>query len=148
MVASVVAQSGVERVGPALMLATLRPGPRESVDDAASLASELLPRITIVITDTLQAAECSRCSRGFPSLHSCIKGQDAAQGANSCMSHVDPDAKVITATLDLYDESPVNSVRYRERGHSDDWAFGDVYIRRQVLPDPAPARLEIAVSYQ
>jgi hypothetical protein len=64
------------------------------------------------------------------------------------MSHVDPDTKVITATLYLYDDSPVNSVRYRERGHKDDWAFGDVYVRRQVLPEPPPMRIEIAISYE
>lgn len=64
------------------------------------------------------------------------------------MSHADPDAKIITATLDLYDDSPVHSFRYRERGHRDDWAFGDVYVRRQVLPDTPPKRLEIAISYE
>jgi hypothetical protein len=64
------------------------------------------------------------------------------------MLHTDTDAKVITATLDLYDDSVVNSCRYRERGHRDDWAFGDVYVRRQVLPEPPPKRLEIAISYE
>lgn len=64
------------------------------------------------------------------------------------MSRMEPDAKVMTATLDLYDDSVVNSCRYREHGHRDDWAFGDVYVRRQVLPDPPPKRLEIAISYE
>jgi hypothetical protein len=64
------------------------------------------------------------------------------------MSHADPDAKVITATLDLYDDFVVNSCRYRERGQRDDWAFGDVYVRRQALPEPPPKRLEITVSYE
>lgn len=45
------------------------------------------------------------------------------------------------AALDLH-ASTVNSYRYRERGHRDDWAIGDLYVKRQALPEPPPPRIE------
>jgi hypothetical protein len=51
-----------------------------------------------------------------------------------------------TVTFDFY-ETKVNSVRYRERGHRDDWLIGDLYVKNQALPEPAPTRIEVQVSY-
>ena len=52
----------------------------------------------------------------------------------------------VTATLDLY-TSTVNSYRYRECGHRDDWAIGDLYVKMQALPQPPPSRIEVTISY-
>jgi hypothetical protein len=51
-----------------------------------------------------------------------------------------------TVTLQLYDVV-VNSVRYREEGHRDDWLVGDVYVRNQALPEPPPICIQVSVSH-
>lgn len=59
---------------------------------------------------------------------------------------VDDNAITFTVTLDLY-ESVVHSIRYRERGHRDDWLIGDLYVRRQALPEQPPSRIQVTVSH-
>ena len=61
-------------------------------------------------------------------------------------SLVTDSAQTFTVTLDLY-EAVVHSVRYRERGHRDDWLIGDLYVKNQALPQPAPRRIEVSVAY-
>ena len=51
-----------------------------------------------------------------------------------------------TVTLSL-DDVVVNSVRYREDGHRDDWMIGDLYLKHQALPVPPPNRIEVTVSH-
>ena len=55
-------------------------------------------------------------------------------------------AQSFTVILDLY-EAVVNSVRYRERGHRDNWLIGDLYVKNQALPQPPPTRIEVTVSH-
>ncbi len=62
------------------------------------------------------------------------------------MTGTPTEASTITVTLDLY-TSAVNSDRYRECGHRNDWAIGDLYVKMQALPEPPPTRLEVTVSY-
>lgn len=52
----------------------------------------------------------------------------------------------VTVTLDFY-ASTVNSHRYRECGHKDDWAIGDLYVKIQALPHPPPRRIEVTISH-
>ena len=59
---------------------------------------------------------------------------------------VNHNAQSFTGTLDLY-EAVVNSVRYRERGHRDDWLIGDLYVKKQALPQPPPDRIEVTLSH-
>lgn len=54
-------------------------------------------------------------------------------------------ATSFTVTLELY-ESKVNSIRYRECGHRDDWLIGDLYVKNQALPEPPPTRIEVKVT--
>ena len=61
-------------------------------------------------------------------------------------AQMDDNAHRFTVTLDLYD-AVVNSVRYREEGHRDDWLIGDLYIKNQALPEPPPTRIEVTVSH-
>lgn len=56
------------------------------------------------------------------------------------------EATTVTATLGLY-ASTVNSYRYRECGHRDDWAIGDLYAKKQALPQPPQSRIEVTISY-
>ena len=58
---------------------------------------------------------------------------------------MDEDQHRFTITLSLYDVV-VNSVRYREDGHRDDWMIGDLYLKHQALPAPPPRRIEVTVS--
>ena len=39
----------------------------------------------------------------------------------------------LTVTLSLYDVV-VNSVRYREDGHRDDWIIGELHLKHQAPP--------------
>ena len=55
-------------------------------------------------------------------------------------------ANRFTVTLQLYDVV-VNSVRYREEGHRNDWLVGDVYVRNQALPEPPPTYIQVSVSH-
>ena len=56
------------------------------------------------------------------------------------------ESTTVTVTLDLYD-TVVNSYRYRETGHRDDWAVGDMYVRFQALPEQPPKRIRVSLSY-
>lgn len=72
--------------------------------------------------------------------------RDQDQLASSHTGRVDEEER-FTVTLDLY-ESVVNSVRYRERGHRDDWLIGDLYVKNQALPERPPGRIEVTVAYR
>lgn len=51
-----------------------------------------------------------------------------------------------SVTLSLYDQL-VNSARYREDGHREDWMIGDLYVKNQALPEPPPKRIEVTVTH-
>lgn len=63
------------------------------------------------------------------------------------MAEPTAEATTVTVTLDYY-TSTVNSYRYRECGHRDDWAIGDLYVKTQAPPEPPPSRIEVTITYR